>query len=85
MTPRLTALFAGYDYEKQDHLLALHGEALIETLEAWVVLAHVVSDAYIQEGCDSPGELIAVWEQIHPGVGYEPDKIVWAHCWKELS
>jgi hypothetical protein len=49
-----------------------------------VVLAYVVSDAYIQEGCDSPSALIAIWQKIHRKVGYEPDRIVWAHCWKEV-
>lgn len=50
-----------------------------------VVLAYIVSDAYIQEGCDSPNDLIAVWQKIHPKSGYEPDRIVWAHCWKEYT
>ena len=50
-----------------------------------VVLAYVVSDAYVQEGCESPGDLIRIWEKIHPKSGYEPDRIVWAHCWKEVQ
>ncbi len=50
-----------------------------------VVLAYVVSDAYVQEGCESSGELIRIWEKIHPKAGYEPDRIVWAHCWKAVK
>jgi hypothetical protein len=50
-----------------------------------VVLAYVVSDAYTQEGCDSPGDLMRVWARIHPKSGYEPERIVWAHCWKEVQ
>jgi hypothetical protein len=50
-----------------------------------VVLKYIVVDAYVQEGCVSPDELIAVWERIHPRKGYVPDAIVWAHCWKEVS
>ena len=47
-----------------------------------VRLGYVVSDAFRQEGCDSPQELIEVWEAIHPTNGYDPEHIVWAHCWK---
>jgi hypothetical protein len=50
-----------------------------------VRLGYVVSNAYIQEGCDSPGQLIDVWKRIHPVSGYESEKIVWAHCWKVVS
>lgn len=46
------------------------------------VLRYVAEDAYTEEGCESPGELMAVWASIHPRRGYEPERIVWAHCWK---
>ena len=62
------------------------GEAWYELTHVFrVVLAYVVSDAYIQEGCESPGELIRIWGKIHPKAGYEPDRIVWAHCWKAVQ
>ena len=47
-----------------------------------VPLEYVVENAYTQEGCESPGELIAIWKTIHPSKGYDPQQIVWAHCWK---
>jgi hypothetical protein len=46
-------------------------------------MMYVVTDAYEQEGCDSPQELIEIWKRIHPVHGYDPDEIVWAHCWME--
>lgn len=59
------------------------GQRCVLTQVFRTVLGYVVEDAYIQEGCKSPGELIDVWKAIHPRRGYESDRIVWAHCWRE--
>ncbi|MDO8357248.1 MAG: hypothetical protein Q7U76_12730 [Nitrospirota bacterium] len=47
-------------------------------------LGYVVSDAFMQEGCANPQELIEIWNGIHPTVGYDPEVIVWAHCFHKV-
>jgi len=64
-------------------LFKVGGQRFVLTQVFRTILSYVVRDAYEQEGCDSPGELIAIWEKIHPAKGYEPDSTVWAHCWME--
>ena len=48
-------------------------------------LKDVVSDAFEQEGCKSCQELIEIWKSIHPSVGYDPEAIVWAHCFRMVQ
>lgn len=48
-----------------------------------VRLGHVVSDAFRQEGCGNSQELIEIWKGIHPVKGYDPEEIVWAHCFRK--
>jgi len=64
-------------------LFKVCGQRFVLTQVFRAILQYVVTDAYIQEGCESPGDLIRVWEKIHPIKGYEPNTIVWAHCWRE--
>ena len=45
-----------------------------------MTLAFVVLDCFEQEGCRASQELIDIWKSIHPTKGYDPDQIVWAHC-----
>jgi hypothetical protein len=47
-------------------------------------LAVIAEHFYHQEGCDSPTDFIEVWEDIHPGRGFEPEWKVWLHLFREV-
>lgn len=48
-------------------------------------LGFVASDCFQQEGCQSYQEFLEVWKGIHPTAGFDPEQIVWAHCFKEVT
>ena len=48
-------------------------------------LGYVISDCFVQEGCNSYQELEAIWLEIHPTKGIDPEQIVWAHCFRRLK
>ena len=48
-----------------------------------VRLRYVVSDSFQQQGGKSYQELIEIWKGIHPAKGYDPEEIVWAHCFRK--
>ena len=50
------------------------------------VLGRVVNFAYKEEGFDSPQELIAFWNRLHPDVTYEEvrDRLVYIHHFRPL-
>lgn len=70
-------------YGRPGDIFQAFGERFVLTHVFQVILAHVVADAYIQEGCESPEELIAVFDGLYRTTGYQPDRVMWAHCWKE--
>ncbi len=48
-------------------------------------LGFVATDCFIQEGCTSDQDFIEVWTGIHPKAGFDPEQIVWAHCFREIK
>ncbi len=48
-------------------------------------LEYVAEDCYVQEGCESADEFVEIYTEIHPVVGFDPDTIVWAHCFNLLA
>ena len=68
---------------KVGDLFMVEGQRFVLTQVFRTTLKYVVTDAYTQEGCDSPDALIAIWNTIHPRALYQPESIVWAHCWRE--
>jgi len=54
--------------------------AVFELLAVWqTTLEDVATNYYQQEGCASPEEYIAVWNQIHRRRGYIPTDVRWLH------
>lgn len=45
---------------------------------------HVVADFWCQEGCTSREHFLAVWNEIHPRVGYVPHQLVYLHRFKKI-
>lgn len=72
-----------------------HGEPgdMFMAFDQWFELTHVMrmrlgyvgSDCFEQEGCESVQEFMEVWKSIHPTKGYDPEQIVWAHCFRRIS
>ncbi len=50
-----------------------------------VPLQTVKNCFYRIEGCESEGEFLSVWEDIHPRKGYEPDWLVHLHIFSEID
>lgn len=48
-------------------------------------LGYVGSDCFEQEGCKSVQEFVDIWKSIHPTKGFDPEEIVWAHCFKRTG
>jgi len=48
-------------------------------------LFFVANFLYAEEGAESPAEFIALWEEIHPRAGYEPNKVVCTHFYEEVA
>jgi hypothetical protein len=44
-------------------------------------VAHV---CYRDEGTASPAEFIALWEELYPGRGFEPNLVVYTHFFEEV-
>ena len=47
-----------------------------------VRLGDVADNNFIDEGCESRGEFVNVWEAIHPQSGFNPEKSVWLHIFR---
>ncbi|GAF70788.1 unnamed protein product [marine sediment metagenome] len=47
-----------------------------------LTLYYVAKDLYAIEGADSPLEFRKVWEEIHPKLGWTPDKKVFVHLFR---
>lgn len=45
----------------------------------------IVNEFYEEEGFESPDEFIRVWEQIHPKVGYQPEREYYLHLFKKVG
>jgi len=48
-------------------------------------LGYVASDCFLQEGCVSYQDFLDLWGRIHPTKGFDPEQIVWAHCFKQVE
>lgn len=50
-----------------------------------IPLKYVATDCFVQEGVKSYQEFIEVWNGIHPSAGFQPEQIVWAHCFQQVQ
>ncbi len=50
-----------------------------------VRLGDVPEQYYIDEGCESPGDFIAVWKSMHPKLGFVPNQMVWLHVFRMVE
>lgn len=56
------------------------------TKQPWKMYLGVVAYLfYTKEGLDSEDEFIAVWNEIHPRKGFDPEQQVWAHTFKRIE
>lgn len=53
----------------------------VERIELDTV-AHIL---FKEEGVESPQEFIDLWEEIHPGRGFDPLQKVWTHFFEEVG
>lgn len=61
------------------------GQRFVLTHVMRIPLRYVFADCYLQEGCRSKQDLIAVWKKIHPYMTVDHEAIVWAHCFRKWS
>lgn len=47
-------------------------------------LLFVASDAWRQEGVESPAAFQVIWEDIHPRRGFDPEQVVYAHIFRRV-
>ena len=50
-----------------------------------VDLEDVAIVEYEAEGFDSPAEFISTWKEIHPRMGYQPDRKVYLHEFRRVA
>lgn len=60
-------------------------ETWFELKSVTEVPLHVVADIWAQEGCASRDHFLEVWNGIHPGVGYQPEEVVYLHRFKKMA
>lgn len=58
------------------------GHTFLLTHVFHITLGDVARDCRYQEGCDSIEQFQDVWSTIHPLDGYDPEQVVWAHCFR---
>lgn len=52
---------------------------------AKVPLDFVAKKFYMHEGFMSPNGFIETWEKLHPGRGWEPERIVFLHIFRRID
>lgn len=48
-------------------------------------LEFVAVQLYEAEGCSSPREFMAMWRDLHPWRGWDPDQVVYVHHFQQAS
>jgi hypothetical protein len=61
----------------------LHTYELIDVV--FMSLKDVAQKHWREEGAESPGEFIKVWNEIHPRKRFDPDHYVYFHKFKEVE
>lgn len=49
-----------------------------------ISLNTVANDFYKEEGCESSGEFVQVWNDIHPFKGFVSEQIVYLHIFRKV-
>lgn len=47
-------------------------------------LGFVARELFKEEGTGSPVEFAALWAEIHPRKGWDPEQLVWTHFFEEV-
>ena len=55
------------------------GQEFIITWVKKLPVGLIANEFYDAEGFDTKEDFIKVWEQIHPKVGYQPERDYWVH------
>ena len=76
----MTSRTKRYGYEG-DYFEAF-GRVFVLTAVYKIPLARVAYHHYSQEGFESPEGFIDIWRKLHRRVGYNPDRIVFCHEFK---
>ena len=58
--------------------------AVFQLMSVERVPLHEVADFWYQEGCTDRNHFIAVWNEIHPRVGYRPKQLVYLHQFRKV-
>ena len=78
-------------YGKAGQLLVAFADSASDRLYLRLVrvfkmpLQEVAINHYKEEGCASPWSFIALWDEIHPRVGFRPDELVWVHEFRRVA
>lgn len=76
---RKTATARSKPYGKAGDRLQGPGVVLVLDSVEEKMLMEIAGDFYREEGLESPGEFVAIWNRIHPRAGYSPNRYVWFH------
>jgi hypothetical protein len=67
-----------------DHFM-LRGKTYHLTSIQHYTLDHVAHGLFREEGTNSSAEFIALWEEIHPLKGFDPNQKVWTHFFEVVQ
>jgi len=57
----------------------VQGRAMVLTKVSFMQLDSVANYYYREEGFESPGDFMATWNELHPGMKYDPHRKVYFH------